>query len=130
MNECFKVLDLPLVAHDEPAEVLQPRVRALDDPPALVPPELAPVLVRRLPVVPPLRDDRLDLAGDQERPRRVAVIAAVGDEPLRPVRAAVLATPPLHLDRVERAFEELDLRRGSRLHAYSERKTLAICQNH
>ena len=46
MNKRFEVLDLPLVARDESAEVLQPRVRPLDDPPALVTPEPAPVLVR------------------------------------------------------------------------------------
>src|SRR3712207_3270183 len=130
MNECFKVPGLPLVAHDEPAEVLQPRVRPLDDPPAPVAPQLAPVLMRRLPVVPALRDDGLDLALDQQRTRRVGVVAAVGDQPLGLVRAAPVAAPPLHFDAVERPFEELDLRRGSRLHAYSERKTRAICQNH
>ena len=88
MNERFKVLDLPLVAHYEAAEVLQPRVRALDDPPALVAPQLPPVLVRGDSVVRPRRDDRLDPALDRQRPRRVAVVAAVGDQPLRLVRAA------------------------------------------
>jgi hypothetical protein len=130
MDECFEVPDLPLVAHDEPAEVLQPRVRPLDDPAPLVTPQLAPVLVRRLLVVPALRDDRFDVARYQQRPRRVGVVAPVGDEPLRLVRAPVLPAPPLHFNRVERPFEEPDFRRGSRLHAYSERKTRAICQNH
>src|SRR5215213_1763006 len=130
MDKCFKVLNLALVAGDQAPEVLQPRVRALDNPAPLIAPQLPPVLVRRLLVVPALRDDGLDLARDQQRSRRVAVITAVGDQPLRLVRAASLAAPPLHLDAVERAFEELALRRGSRLHAYSERSTLAICQNH
>lgn len=112
------------------SEVLQPRVRPLDDPPAPVAPQLPPVLVRRLPVVAPLRDNRLDVARDQQRPRRVGVVAAVGDQPLRLVWSAVLPAPPLYLHRVERALEELNLRGGSRLHAYSERKTRAICQNH
>src|SRR2546421_11805547 len=126
MNECFKVLDLPLVARDEAAEVLQPRVRTLDDPPAPIASQLSPVLVRGDSVVQACRDDRLNVALHQQRPCRVAVVAAVSDEPLRLVRAAVAPAPPLDLHRVERAFEELDLRRGSRLHAYSERKTRAI----
>src|SRR5215204_5977264 len=131
MDKCFKVLNLALIARNEAAEVLQPRVRALDNPPPLVTPQFPPVLVRRLPVVPALRDDRLDLALDQQRPRRVAVVAAVGDEPLRLVRpASLLPAPPLHFDAVERPFKEFDLRRGSRLHEYSERSTLAIRQNH
>src|SRR5918995_2096492 len=130
MDKRLKVLNLALVAGDQPPEVLQPRVRALDNPAPLVAPQLSSVLMRRLPVVAPLRDDRLDLALDQKRPRWVAVVAAVGNEPLRLMRSATLAAPPRHFNAVERAFEELDLRRGSRLHAYSERSTLAICQNH
>src|SRR4051794_29699938 len=110
MDKCFKVLNLTLVAGHQPPEVLQPRVRALDNPAPLVAPELPPVLMRRLPVVPALRDDRLDVALHQKRPRRVGVVAAVGDEPLRLVRAAPPAAPPLHFDAVERAFEELNLR--------------------
>src|SRR5215218_5405390 len=46
------------------------------------------------------------------------------------MRVARVAAAVLHPDVVERLFEECDLRRGSLLHAYSERSTLAICQNH
>src|SRR5436305_6242672 len=130
MNQCFKVLNLALVAGHQAPEVLQPRVSPLDNPPALVTPELAPILMRRHSVVLPLRDDRLDFAFHQQRSRRVAVIAAVCNQALGLVRAASDPASPLELHRVERAFEEFDFRGGSLLHAYSERSTLAICQYH
>src|SRR5215213_561859 len=130
MNHCFKVLNLALVADNQAPKVLQPRVSPLDDPSALVSSQLSPVLMRRHSIVPPSRDDRFDLPLDQQRSRRITVIAAICDQPLRLMWATPLTSAPFHLDAVERAFEEFDLCRGSRLHAYSERSTLAICQYH
>ena len=130
MHHCFKVLSLALVASNQPPEVLQPRVGALDDPSALVPSEFASILMRRHPVVPTRRDDRLDVTFDQQRTRRIAVLTTVCNQPLRLVRSASLPTSPLDLHRVESAFEQFNFRRGSRLHAYSERSTRAICQYH
>src|SRR5215210_3359435 len=130
MNQCFKILHLALVACHQAPEVLQPRVRALNDPAPLVPSQLPPVLMRRHPVVLPPRNNRLNLTLVQKRPRRVAVVAAVGDQALRFVRATTFATSPLYFDIVERTFKELDFGRGSLFHEYSERSTRAICQNH
>src|SRR5215216_2270277 len=130
MNQCFKVLNPMLIANHKTAEVLQPRVGALDDPSALVTSELASILMRRHRVVLAARDNRLNLTLHKQRPRRIAVIGAICNQAFRFVRAASGPASPLDLHRVERAFEEFDLRRGSLLHAYSERSTLAICQYH
>src|SRR5437762_521652 len=130
MNHCFKVLNIALIADNQTSKVLQPRVSPLDDPSALVTPELSPVLMRRYSIVLPTRDDRFDLPIDQQRSRRITVIAAICNQPLRLVRATPRTLSSFHLDAVERSFKEFDLRRGSRLHAYSERSTLAICQYH
>ena len=130
MNQRLKILRRAFITHHQATEVLQPRIGSLDHPAPTVPSQLSPVLMRRHPVILALRDDRLDLPLDQQRPRRIAVIAPVGNQSLRLVRSPATSSAPLHFDRVERAFEEFDLRRGSRLHAYSERSTLAICQYH
>src|SRR5215210_47673 len=130
MNQCFKVLNITLVASHQAAEVLQPRVRPLDDPSALVASEFAPVLMRGDAVVLSPRDERFNLPLNQQRPRRIAVISSICNQALRLMWATARTTASFHLDAVERFFEEFDFRRGSRLHAYSERSTLAICQNH
>lgn len=69
MNQCFKILRLPLVAAHQAPDVLQPRVGPLDDPPALIPSEFAPVLVRGHTIVQPPRNNRLDLTRDQQQYR-------------------------------------------------------------
>jgi hypothetical protein len=48
------------MTHQQAAEVAQPGVGPLDDPGSAVTPQLAAVLMRRLRVVRPLRDDRFD----------------------------------------------------------------------
>src|SRR5687768_1853981 len=92
MNQSGKDNGRSFVPHHEPAEGLEPRVRPLNDPPALVAPQLTTVLMRRLRVVAPPRDDRLDASPDQQSPQWVAVIAAVGDQAAR--LAALSAAAP------------------------------------
>jgi len=45
VEECSEVLQLSLVAHDEPAKVEEPGVGPLDDPAAAVAAQLAAVLI-------------------------------------------------------------------------------------
>lgn len=87
MNKCFKVFSFAFVAYDEAAEVVQPRVGALDDVAAAKASELTSILMRRLCVVASLRNDRLDVAADKQGTRGVAVIATVGE------RDAQVCTP-------------------------------------
>lgn len=130
MNHRFKVLNIALVAGHQAPKVLQPRICPFDDPSALVASMLSPVLMCRHSVVLPPRDDRLDLTLDQQRSRRVAVIGAVCNQPLRLMWATALTAATFHFDAIERLFEKFDFRGGSLLHAKSSRSTLAICQYH
>ena|ERR1051326_6163698 len=127
MNKCRKRLSRALIAHHQPPEGLQPRVGALNDPAPLVPSELASVLVRRHPVVPARRDDRLNRALDQQGSHLIAVVTAVGDQSfgLATPGAAASDAPIL-----KRLLKQFHLRRGSLLHVYSERSTRAIGQYH
>jgi hypothetical protein len=127
MNQRSKHSGRPLIPHHQPAEGLEPRVRPLDNPPAFVAPQLAPVLMRRHPVIAPGRDDRLDVPLHQQSTQRVAVVAPVGDQPLR---LAPLGPPPADAPILKRLLKQLHLRGGSLLHVYSERSTRVIGQYH
>src|SRR3712207_4486233 len=122
--------DQPLIAHHEAPKMAQPRERALDDPPAAIPPQFPAVLMRCSLVVPPCRDNRVDAAPGQSGAQRVAVIPPIRNQPLGPLaRASGLAGAP-DRDGVERPLEERDFRRGRRLQVCSQRSTRAIDQNH
>ena len=73
------------------------------------------------------RDHRFNASLHQQGPHRVAVVAAVANQPL-PLPSFPLARP--HFDTGQRRFDKLDLRRGSRLQGYSERSPRAIGQHH
>ena len=130
MNQRFKVLKIALVAGHQTPEVLQPRVRSLNNPASFVAPEFPPVLVRRRRVVPPFRDDRLDLPLYEQSARPITIVATICNQTLGLVWATAGTPAALHLDAVECPFEEFHFRRGRLLHAYSERSALAICQYH
>jgi hypothetical protein len=130
MHKRFKMLDMMLIAHDQAPEVLPPRVGALNDPAVAISSELSSILMRCDGVVLPAWDNRFNGACDQQRPRPIAVISAVGNQALRLAGGAPPAPPSGHVETIERPLEEGDFRRGRLLHAYSERSTLAICQNH
>src|ERR671916_3163042 len=91
MHERFEVPTPTLITHDQPPEVLQPRIGPLNDPAPPVAAQLPPVLMRRDGVVAPLRDDWRNVVLDQQRTHSVAIIAAVGDQPLRPIPPATVA---------------------------------------
>src|SRR5262245_2359897 len=130
MNQRFKVLHRTLIAYHQAAEVLQPGVRALDNPPPLVAAQLAPILVGGDQVSAAARDNGLDGALDQQSTGGIAIVAPVGNQPQRLRGTAAGSASLRHGDSIERALQERDLRRGCLLHAYSERSTRAICQNH
>ena len=130
MHKRFKMLDMMLIAHDQAPEVLQPRVGSLNNPSVSISSELSSILLRCDGVVLPAGDNRFNGACDQQRPRPVAVISAVGNQACRLAGGAPPAAPPGHVETLERPLEEGHFRRGRLLHAYSERSTLSICQNH
>ena len=127
MDKRCKYLLRSFIAHCELAEVLQPTVASLYDPPPLVPSHLPPVLVRRNFVIGSSRYDWLYASLHQKCSHRVAVIPAVAYKPLW---FASRALASLHLHVCKRRFNKLHFRRGSLLQVYSERSTRAIGQYH
>jgi len=84
----------PFIAHDEAAEVPQPREGALDDPAMAVASECSPILVRGVGMGAARGNDRLDPAAGQAGAQRIRVVGAIGNEargsrarPTGPVRA-------------------------------------------
>jgi hypothetical protein len=125
MNQRSKNLFSPFVSHCQSAEVLQPGIASLNDPPALVPPHLPAVLMSGDFVIASRRDDRLDSLSDEHCPHSVAVISTIADQPLRPASFAGTDFDP---DLGQRSFDQCHFRRGRLLQVYSERSTCAIGQ--
>ena len=113
MTQSRKILSRAFVAHHQTADILQPRVGTLDDPPALVTSQLSPVLMRGDSVVRPCRGDRLDGTLDQHNAHGVAVVASIGKQPLG---LAALRTAATDASVLQRRLQEFDLRGGSLLH--------------
>jgi hypothetical protein len=122
--------DQSLIAHHQAAEIAKPGECALDDPPPAIAPQFPAVLMRRMLVIPSRWDDGLNAPSSQAGTQGVAVIAPIGDQTLGPLPGPPGFTRPPDRDRVERPFEEGDLRWGGRLQVCSQRSTRAIDQNH
>ena len=112
MKEAGIGRDQPLIAHDEAAEVPQPGEGPFDDPPPPIPPQLAPILMRRALVSAPRGDHRVNAAPGQPRPQGITVVAPIGNQALGPfARASGLSGAP-NRDGVEGRFEERNFRWG------------------
>jgi hypothetical protein len=130
MKETCIDRDEVFVADHKAPKVPQPGERALDNPPPPIPPQLAPILMGRSLVVATRGDDRLDAPTGQPSTQRVAVIAAIGNQAVRPLARAPRLARPADRDGVEGRFEERDFRRRCRVQVCSQRSTRAIDQNH
>ncbi len=122
------MLELIVVAGDEAAEVVQPRMGALNDPAAPVAAQTASVLIAVLPIR-EMRDDQLNAAPFQADPELPAIVPAIGDDALR---VLFRATRPRAGDGDvgERRFRELRLGEIGRRKVHCERNTLAVDQYH
>jgi hypothetical protein len=118
MNKCRKSLSRALVAHYQPTEGLQPPVGALNEPSALISSEFASVLMRRHPVVPARRDDRLNISLDQQGSNFIALLTTVCNQSLG---LAALGSAASDATMGKRLLKQFDFRGGSLLHLYSER---------
>jgi hypothetical protein len=129
MEEAGRDRDQPLIADDEAPKVPQPGERPLDDPPPAIPTPLPPILMRRLLVVPPSRDDRCNPPLSQAGAQGIAVIASIRDQALGPLAGPAGFGGAADSDRVEPLLEKRDLRRGRRVQVCSQRRSRAIDQN-
>src|SRR5437867_6564914 len=130
MKEAEVGLDEALMAHQEPPKPADPGERPLDDPAVAIASQFSAILMRRLAVVAPRRNDRLDAAGLQRAPQGIAVVAPIGDQTIRVAPRPTRSMRPCHGDGGEGLLEERDLRRGRRVQVCSQRSTRAIDQKH
>jgi hypothetical protein len=122
--------DQPLIAHDEAPKMSHPGKGPFDNPSPSIAAQLPTVLMGRPLVAAPRRDNRLNASPDQSSPQGIAVIPPIGDQPLGPLTWPPRLPGPPDSNRVERLFEESNLRRGRRVQVCSPRSTRAIDQNH
>ena len=122
--------DQSLIAHHQTTEMTKPGEGPFHDPPASVAAQFTPVLMGRMFVVAPGGDDRLNAPVGQPSAQRVAVIAPIRNQALRPYTGAPRLPRAADRDRVEGLLEERDLRRGRRVQVCSQRSTRAIDQYH
>lgn len=108
-------------ARRHPAEVLEPRIQALDLPAALVAPEFASVLRRRLLPVRPVRRDHLDAEFGEFRVERVGVVSLVADQACGLFGGKTLK---------ESFADKGDFMRRSRRRVDGEWKTSIVCHHH
>ena len=121
MKEAAVGREQTVIAHGQSAEVAEPADRALDDPAASITAQTPPVLVGGLRVVAAGGNNGLNAPALEETAGRIAVVGAVGDQPL--------GRPADRLPR-ERLLEERNLRWGRRVQVCSQRSTRAIDQYH
>src|SRR5689334_1042207 len=74
----------PLIAHDQPPEVVQPRVGALDNPAPAIAAQAAPILMRGPTVVGAGGNNGLNAPSGQGGSDGIAIVAAIGNQPDRP----------------------------------------------
>lgn len=116
------------MANQQTAELAEPSVGALDDPAALVAPQLAAVFMFAVPVIFPVGGNQLDAALLKSFPQRIRIIAAVSDHPRRlPSRTALVAG---NADFGERGFRKRNFCRRGTFQPNSQRKTLTVDQYH
>src|SRR3990167_85629 len=129
MTEALKHAQDAVLPPREPTEVADPGEGALDFPAPPIPPQLAAVLVRLLSFIPAVGHNELDAASSQPPTQRIAVVTAMGDDPLRshPRPSAPMARHP---HGGQRRLGQSHLVRRGRGDANSQRYTLAIGQYH
>ena len=116
------------MANKQPAELSEPCVGALDDPAALVAPELSAVLMLSLLAVLAVWDDEVDASLFEPFAERVGVVGTVGDHAFR-LRART-ASGARDLDFGERGFRKRNFSRRGTFEPNSQRKTATVDQYH
>ena len=111
---------MPLVARDKPPEVLQPREEPLDLPATAVAAELASVL-GAAPTIGAVRRDEFDAPLGHLGVQRVAVVAAIADDPRR---------QPPQKPGLQRVGDERDFPGICTCDSNGERKTSSVCEGH
>lgn len=129
MTETLEQAQNAVLAHLKPSEIAEPSKGPLDFPSPPIAPQLAAILVRFLPVVAAIRHNEVDAASSEPPPQWVAVIAAIGNDPLGS-HPWPPSPPAGHPHGRQRRFGQGHLVRRGRGEENSQRYTLAIGQYH
>lgn len=119
-----------IIAHHQTPGIPQPADGTLHDPAPLVAPQRPAVLRGRADAILLVRADQFAAPPPQTETQRIAVVAAIGDHPLRLLSWTPRMMPSAYADRGQRRFREPDLRRGGRVKVVSQRKTRAVDHHH
>ena len=129
MEERFIHVEMVILAHQQPAEVTEPRERPFDFPAVAVPPQRPAIVERRFPAILAMRTDQQHPALQQSPAQRIAVVTPVGDDP----QGSLLRSPrpsTRHRDPRQGAFGQGHFRRTGRDQLASQRNTLAVDHHH
>src|SRR4051794_35895402 len=128
MQERSKHLGMPLITHDEPAEVLEPSDRAFDFPASAVTPKASTILGFDF-LVTAVGADQLYASSFESCSKRVAVSRSIVNQTLG-ILARAASSGPRHGDLLQRRFDQRTLVGRRRGKFDSERHTLAVCHHH
>src|SRR5262245_24317707 len=123
-------LSRSLIAYDQTPEVVEPGVGALDNPPPPIAAQAAPILMGGLAVVRAGGNNGLDAPSGQGGADRIALVAAVGNQPLGPLARTPGAMSTGDAYGGQGCLPQGYLGRGRRRHVKSKRSTRAINQYH
>ena len=116
------------MSNKKPAELSQPDVGALDDPAALVAPELSAILVFSFLVVHAVREDEVDASLLKPIAQRIRVVGSVGNHAYRLLSRPSFETVDFYFG--ERGFRKRNLCRRGTFQPNSQRKTATDDQYH
>jgi len=116
------------MTNQQSAELAQPRVGSLDDPAALVPPQLASVFLPSTLVIFPIGHNQFDATLLQALTKRIRVISPVSNHALRLLSRTTLG--PWHADFAERGFRKRNFVRRGTFQPNSQRNTFTVDQYH
>jgi len=119
-----------IMAHDESAEVAEPREGALHLPASLIASQDTSVLGRGMTAVGAMGCDQGDAPSSQPRTQPVAVVAFVGNHPLGLLSGSARLMTPGDADRLQRLFRQPYLTGRGRVKSHSQRKTRAVDHHH
>ena len=117
-----------LMPNQESAKLAEPGMGTLHDPSALVAAELAAIFITLSFVVLPVRRYQFDAALFEPFAQRIGIVAAVGDDALRPLPRA--AARPGDADFGDRGLRKVNFTRRDTFQSNSHRKTFTVDQYH
>ena len=122
-------MNMALVPDNQASKIPNPGKGALDLPPFPVAPEFSTVLRLRFTSVFTMWCNQIDFNAFQPLAQRIAVIASVGNQPLRSLFGPS-SSSARHFDRVQRRLSQRYFRGRCRGKGASQRNTLAVDHHH